>query len=314
MKKHRQHHVWQHYLEPWTAGGKIFCLIDGKPCRPNTKNVAVERHFYKLQRLTEKDLICLKLFIIDTGPSHAKPLHREFLALLLGPRAFVEQYRHMLKNPEEMEAELEKQEINVLEDYHAGIENSFAKMLEAIKKGDISFYNNDAECILFARYMATQYMRTKGIKVRMIEMFQQKMGVDISRIWDIASLMQAVNIGCSLFLGRKRQQLVLVRNNTDVEFITGDQPVVNLHGGGDGTKAPTNLCMYYPIGPRTALIWGDVDEEVPYTTETLTLEDASEFNRRMVADSHSQVFGHSAASLEQFVSRKAVIRDPQLLA
>jgi hypothetical protein len=57
----------------------------------------------------------------------------------------------MLKNPEEMEAELETQEINVLEDYHASIENSFAKMLEAIRRGDISFYHNDAECILFAR-------------------------------------------------------------------------------------------------------------------------------------------------------------------
>jgi hypothetical protein len=300
MRKHRQHHVWQHYLEPWTADGKIFCLINGKPCQPNTRNVAVERHFYKLQRLTEKDLVLLKLFIIDTGPSHAKQLHEEFLALLLGPRVVVEQYRHMLKNPEEMEAELETQEINVLEDYHASIENSFAKMLEAIRRGDISFYQNDAECILFARYMATQFMRTKGIKVRMIEMFQQKMGVDISRIWDIASLMQAVNIGCSLFLGRKRQQLVLVRNTTDVEFITSDQPVINLHGGSDRTNPPTNLCMYYPIGPRTAMIWGDINEEVSYATQTLTAADVSGLNRRMVAGSHSQVFGHSAASLEDF--------------
>ena len=301
MKKHRQHHVWQSYLEPWTADGKVFCLLDGRICRPNTRNVAVERHFYKLHRLTETDLAFLKLFIIDTGPAHAKSLHEEFLGLLLAPRAFVEQYRDMLKNSEEMEAFLEAQEINVLEDYHASIENSFAKTLEEVRKGNISFYSNDAECIVFARYMATQFMRTKGIKVRMIEMFQQKMSVDISRVWDIASLMQAVNIGCSLFLGRKRQQLVLVRNITDVEFITGDQPVINLHGCGDKTKAPTSLCMYYPIGPRTAMIWGDVDEEVPYTTETLKVADVSELNRRMVADSHSQVFGHSAASLEQFV-------------
>ena len=278
----------------------MYCLIDGKLCHPNTKNVAVERHFYKLHRLNDRDIACLKLLIIDTGPSHAKSLHEKFLRLLLAPRAFIEQYRHMLNNVEEIEALVETHEINVLEDYHASIENSFAKMLEAIRNGDISFYHDQAECILFARYMATQYMRTKGIKVRTIEMFQRNMGIDVSRIWDIASLMQAVNIGCSLFLGRKRQQLVLLRNDTDVECVTSDQPVINLHGG-NRPKAPTKLSLYYPIGPRDALIWGEVDEEVPYSTDTLTAAQVSEFNRRMNADSHSQVFGHSAASLRPFV-------------
>jgi hypothetical protein len=298
-KKHRQHHVWQYYLEPWTANGKVFSLIGGKPCRPNTKNVAVERHFYRLHRLTEADLKFIKLFIIDAGPAHAKRLHEEFLAALLAPRAFVEQNRHRLKNLEKIEELLETLEINVLEDYHANIENSFATTLLAIRNGDISFYEDQAECIMFARYMATQYMRTKAIKVRMIETFQRNVGMDISRIWDIASLMHGVNIGCSLFLGRKQQALVLVRNNTNVEFITGDQPVINLHGG-DRSKAPTQLCMYYPIGPSMALIWGDVNERVAYTSETLTTEQVADLNNKMVAASHSQVFARTETSLAHF--------------
>jgi hypothetical protein len=44
-RKHRQQHVWQYSLEPWTGNGKVFCVTDGKLCRPNTKNVAVERSF-----------------------------------------------------------------------------------------------------------------------------------------------------------------------------------------------------------------------------------------------------------------------------
>jgi hypothetical protein len=295
-RKHRQHHVWQHYLEPWASGGKIFGLINGKLCQPHPKNVAVERHFYKLHRLTAADLDLLKLFI-DIGPSHARRLHEDFVAALLMPRAFVEQHKEHLKNPEEMEEILLTQETNVLEDYHASIENSFAPTLQAIRKGDLSFYNDTQECITFARYMATQYMRTKGIKVGMIDIFQRKNGLDISRVWDIASLMQGVNIGCSLFLGRKRQQLMLLRNNTEVEFITGDQPVINLHGG-DRSKAPEQLCIYYPIDPRAALIWDDVDEKIPYTTERLTAEQVSDLNQRMFAAAHSQVFGRTAASLE----------------
>jgi hypothetical protein len=299
-RKHRQHHVWQYYLEPWANGGKIFGLINGKPCQPHTKNVAVERHFYRLHRLTAADLTLLKLFI-DIGQSHARGLHEDFVTALLAPRAFVEQHKEHLKNPAEMEEILLTQEINVLEDYHASIENSFAPTLRAIRKGDLSFYEDTQECISFARYMATQYMRTKGIKVGMIDIFQRKNGLDISRVWDIASLMQGVNIGCSLFLGRKRQQLMLLRNSTDVEFVTGDQPIINLHGG-DRSKAPEQLCMYYPVDPRAALIWGDVDEKIPLTSETLTAEQVLDLNRRMFAASHSQVFGRTAASLERFAT------------
>lgn len=68
------------------------------------------------------------------------------------------------------------------------IEGSFASTLRKLRQGDISFYSNDSDCIMFARYIATQCMRTKGIKVRMIETFQRANGIDISRIWDVLSL------------------------------------------------------------------------------------------------------------------------------
>src|SRR5260370_12790935 len=130
MRKHRQHHVWQHYLEPWTIKKKIFCLREGKIFHPDTKNVAVERDFYKLQRLTDEDIAFLKLFVIDVGPAYSKPIHEDFLRELLAPRAFVEQHRHMLKNPADVDAYLETQEINLLEDRHIGIQTSFSTPLQ----------------------------------------------------------------------------------------------------------------------------------------------------------------------------------------
>jgi hypothetical protein len=299
-KKHRQHHVWQHYLEPWTVKRKLFCLRDGKVFHPDTKNVAVEHDFYRLQRLTVEDIAFLKLVVIDAGPALAKALHEDFLRALLAPRAFVEQYEHMAKDPAEIDALLETHETNVLENYHMSIESSFSTMLRQLREGDMSFYSNEADCITLSRYIATQYMRTKGIKVRMIETFQQANSIDISRIWDIMSLMQAVNIGCSLFLGRKRQQLVLLHNTTGVAFITGDQPVINLHGG-NRPKPPTKLSMYYPISPTAALIWGEVDEKVPYSTETLTAAQVLAFNARIASESHSQVFAFSEHSLKSFL-------------
>jgi hypothetical protein len=171
-------------LEPWANGGKIFGLINGKPCQPHTKNVAVERHFYRLHRLTAADLTLLKLFI-DIGQSHARGLHEDFVTALLAPRAFVEQHKNTSKIPAEMEEILLTQENQRAGGLSCQHRELVAPTLRAIRKGDLSFYEDTQECISFARYMATQYMRTKGIKVGMIDIFQRKNGLDISRVWTL---------------------------------------------------------------------------------------------------------------------------------
>jgi Protein of unknown function (DUF4238) len=138
-------------------------------------------------------------------------------------------------------------------------------------------------------------MRTKGIKVRTIELIRQKNGQDLSRIWDIMSHMFSVNIGASLFLERKKRKLVLIENSTDVTFITGDQPVINLHG--NRLHPPTTLSLYYPLAPRLALILGEVDEDPATSTDRLTPARVLALNTKIVEASHSQVFGHSEASI-----------------
>jgi hypothetical protein len=138
-------------------------------------------------------------------------------------------------------------------------------------------------------------MRTKGIKVRTIELIRQKNGQDLSRIWDIMSHMFSVNIGASLFLERKKRKLVLIENNTDLTFITGDQPVINLHG--NRPHPPTTLSLYYPLAPRHALILGEVDEDPVPSTDRLARAQVLALNTKIVEASHSQVFGHSEASI-----------------
>src|ERR1700733_2153449 len=94
-------------------------------------------------------------------------------------------------------------------------------------------------------------------KAKTIETLKQKRGLDISRIWGIMSHMFAANIGMGVYLERRKRQLVLVENGTDLPFLTGDQPVRKLHG--DGRKSPATLSWYYPISPRLALLLTEVD-------------------------------------------------------
>jgi Protein of unknown function (DUF4238) len=113
--------------------------------------------------------------------------------------------------------------------------------------------------------------------------------------------MFATNIGGDLFEGRKRRKLILVHNRTDVPFVTGDQPAINLKGR--RPHPPKSLSIYYPISPQLALLLADVDEEPLVATEGLTGAQASMLNEKMLRASYKQVFGQSEISLTSLGGR-----------
>jgi hypothetical protein len=117
----------------------------------------------------------------------------------------------------------------------------------------------------------------------------------LERIWNIIIHMSATNIGGSLYLERKRRKLIIVNNRTDVAFITGDQPVINLKGA---RPAPADrLSIFYPIAPNAALLMADFDEEPLFPAEGLTRDQAATLNRMLFQASYKQVFGLSAECL-----------------
>jgi hypothetical protein len=300
MKKRRQHHVWQRYLKSWAVDDKIYCLKDGAIFATNTTNVAVERDFYKLQKLTPDDVALIENLIIAPAHPLAKQNHENLLRQFTLPARFVEENRDRLHNLDKIEELLDVHHTNALEDYHAGIEDSFLPTLEDLLRNDLSFYESNDRCIGFLYFICNQYMRTKGIRERSIERVKGRNEQDLSRIWNIAALMLAYNIGMGLFLERKSRKLILVENRTDVPFITGDQPIINLHG--DGLRPPEELCLYYPLSPNVALLLTEVDSEPAFSTDSLTSAQATSLNERMLEACHSQLFGQTEASLLPYKS------------
>ncbi|WP_161495864.1 DUF4238 domain-containing protein [Bradyrhizobium japonicum] len=118
----------------------------------------------------------------------------------------------------------------------------------------------------------------------------------LERIWNIAIHMSATNIGGSLYVERKRRALIIVNNDTDTPFITGDQPTINLKG--IRPEPADRLSIFYPISPTAALLMADVDEEPAFPADGLTREQALTLNRSIFRASYKQVFARSAGSLE----------------
>jgi hypothetical protein len=103
-----------------------------------------------------------------------------------------------------------------------------------------------------------------------------------------------------VYLERKKRRLVIIENMTESAFITGDQPVINLHGGGE--KSPAALSWYYPISPHLALLLPEVDEEPAVSTESLTSAQVDDLNEKIVTASHRQVFAQSPSSLKPYAN------------
>ena len=300
VKKRRQHHVWQHFLKAWSTDGQLYCLMNGRIFPTGATAIAVEQDFYKIAKLTATDIALIRLLVIEVEGLHplTRKNHEAFLRMVTAPAAFEGRAAHL-------DDLIDIFRTNALEDYHARIEASFLPLLKSALRKDISFYSDARSCITLFHFLASQHMRTKGVKVRTIDNLKRKSGLDASRIWGIMSHMFAVNIGMGVFAERRNRKFILVENATGLEFITGDQPLINLHGG-DGEKSPATLSWYYPISPRLALFLTAVDEEPAFTTAGLTSAQVSDLNAKIADAGHSQVFAQSRESLEPYVSKAKI--------
>nr|WP_295744927.1 DUF4238 domain-containing protein [uncultured Acidocella sp.] len=299
QRKPHQHHVWQYYLRAWSVDGKVSFLQNHKIDATGTNVLGVKKNFYKIKSITDEDVKLLHFLIaLDNVHPVARKHHEMVLQRILTPTLFVQKHREKLNNLDLIDDYLDAYNTNVVDDYHTNIESSFIPLLDRARNEDFSWYDNDQECISFFNYLAAQQMRTRGVKERTITRLKERMDLDVSRIWDIMALIFGFNIGCSLFLERKRRRLIVLHNKTAVSFITSDQPVVNLHANGE--TPPESASLYYPISPRIALYLPEPDKKSDIPLGTLTPDTANFLNLRIAQASHSQVYAQSAESLLAF--------------
>ena len=297
-RKKRQHHVWKHFLRSWEVDGRVTCLMDGRVFSTDPVNLAVEGDFYRFTKLDPADIDFIRRFVIDpaTHPS-AKRNHEALLRRLTTPDSFVDANRSRIANIEDVEAALDMFRTNILEELHAGTEERFKPLLDRLLASDTGFYYEKTLTIDFLHYLCMQHMRTKGIKAATVFSLRSLSNVDVAKMWSIISQMFSVKIGASLYLERCDRKLVLLENRTDTDFITGDQPTLNLSAGSG--KVPDSLVFYYPISPMLALILTETDGRTPLTNEGLTSDQVRDLNARMAKAAHSQIYGRSEASVRQ---------------
>lgn len=292
----RQHHVWRSYLAEWATEGKIFCLSEGQIFDTNPVNVGVERDFYKLPDLADEDIkVILSLIEHVTHPA-AKELFENMIVEFSLPKRLKE-FGQEVGRAGFIEA-ADERAIQLEEKMHSLFEGHMADIFKAIRRKDLSFYDDPVLCGQFCHFLCLQSFRTKGVQQRIFSGAAGKQYAEtMERIWPLVRQIKAVEIGAGLMLARKKRPLILLENETEVPFITGDQPVINLLGA-DYKTPPKYLALYYPLSPKLAVILDEATERTGYVSGPMSVDEVILLNSRIQAAAHKQIFGSTRAVLE----------------
>jgi hypothetical protein len=266
MRKRRHHYVPKFYLEPWSENGQILCLRKGKIKHVGLSDVGVEKDFYAASDLTPEDIEVLRRGVIAPSNEGARAIHES----LLRDFAQVAYANRLLKESPEMADEAKKvireTVSNLDENYHEAIEHDLQYALKCMLSGSVAFFSDVPEAGSFLRAVALFSLRTKARREAMKSRVQMPLAnASIDRIFGPMIHMLAVNVGGNLLVDRAQFRIVLVDNETAVPFITGDQPVINIHEHCDAMGTPRGGMVYaaFPKDGDAVRSCGTCAEESP---------------------------------------------------
>ncbi|NVJ14231.1 DUF4238 domain-containing protein [Myxococcus sp. AM010] len=295
-KIRKQHYVWEHYLTGWAVGGKVWCQRGKNRFQTSTENIAQRRDFYRLREMSERDVLLVNQYIDQMAP-HLQEMARGWIPVFTDLFEIRKLYRATGQQDAELEKELDVAINNTEEDLHSSIENAAVPILAALRQGDFSILDDQESYVDFASYMAAQHLRTYAMEARMLQNAKMlvQLGANMEAIWGILRTISVTSAGFHFFSEHDSTRLTILNASPSSEFITGDQPMLNLLS--DGVTPPAKLELYYPLAPSRALLMDFGHSKATRESRALSIEEVQIYNRRIAKSSEGQVYASSEAAL-----------------
>lgn len=193
--------------------------------------------------------------------------------------------------PDDIMEVVDRKNVEGLEDQMCRYETAFWVILDALRRGDVSPLNDKNNVLAFVDYTLTQFLRTpkylelartieanynekvaKHIRLAIVYRFKKHLLAEINSM-------------------KKVYRIELIRNDTNLDFIIGDVPIVNL----EGHEYPKHMDMFLPISPRLAVFMGEKSRLRTENSYLLSLDSESvdSLNRRICEESVLQIYAKS---------------------
>lgn len=296
----RQHYVWAHYLQAWTTNGSLWSwyLPTGKRFSTTPSNVANRRYFYGLTEMSEFDATILREMVKAADPA-AQQLHQDWHAFFDGvfARRKEEQRHGELSADRAREYEIEVN--NFEEDYLSRkVEGPTVRFLDALRKGDLSSIDasqSTDDLQHFGYFLGLQYLRTPKIIEHPINSRLKTAGLNPNSA--AYRHLFATNLGWAFASRRTQHRVCLLEAPENVDFITCDQPVYNLHAGPKFNPRSEKFDLYYPLSPRRAL--RITFQSAGASSERVKVHVARQYNDFIARLANEWIFAAGAKSLDR---------------
>ena len=254
------HFVWKEYLSGWSKDDKkILTSIKGGAFRfERLKNVCTKRYLYKMEKLTDIELLQIRHFYRDS-PIGVKKVNDNFLALW----QFACSLSDGFDSPEFSEL-VDKMRIQTGEDIQSNFERGYRPEIKDDLMNCKESFVGDADLLLdFGLYLFSQFLRTKKQKDRMVNSYMSALreghpdiGINPSKVWNplitIMANMAAYTLTC------KENLHIEFIKSSNYELITSDQPVINIAKNVDRDY----FKFYYPLSPSLGIVFPSDEYEV----------------------------------------------------
>ncbi len=278
MKK-SQHYVWKYYLKRWTNHDKIWCKRNNKIFNTSLDNIAHENYFNVLENINEEELGIVIGFLNKIDET-AKPIMEGNIQILL--------------NASKLKG---KNKIEYLENYHTFIENTGRPLLESLYSENTDFLSNQRNKDHFSYYLGLQYTRTKKIRQSLIKNFETDLKETYKNKINIETISHSFAFLSADFIGNwisSEGNFTLLKNNTEVDFITSDQPIYNHSSNYENLGTSDQMELFYPITPRLAVFISNKKIENFYASTNLI----EYYNNKIISEAEEFLFATNESQLK----------------
>lgn len=304
--KIKQHYVWRHYLSAWANDNCIWTYFKEQNTihQPGLMGVAQEKNFYKLIDLNEAEEKFLEKFIDYTSKPVVKGLNQDFLKMFTlhtKLKKVIDDINDTVVDKDKVNESLKELEQNLMEEAHSKIEKFGFELLKIRSLPDLIAIDQDDGLFEAILYICIQYFRTKNTRKSVLKNFEGDRFEEMAtKTYNILCFTLATNLTREISLN-KNLRFLLLHNDSDIKFITGDQPVVNLCETVDELGEVIDLDWFYPLNPTLALrLHFSTLQKEKFDSSVIDSIEVDKLNLKIFENSNFFVFANCKEQLEKF--------------
>ena len=302
--KKKQHYVWKKYLSAWSKDSQISTLLKlrNKIIHTALDRVGQERFFYALEEFTEEEENNLKDMIIRWSSDNVLEINMEFYHTFTS----YSKIKRALKNKDvgnfdmvNLDHSLSLLRSNTVENIHSRLENLGEKLISIRKFEDLRFLEDQDELFNGMLYVSFQYLRTKNMS-ETVKPVIPKFSYLSDKFINIFPFIYAPALAYSLTFV-KEVKFIFYDNQTEIDFITSDQPLINVKGHILRDNGVAQMDLYYPLSPKIAILIHYQEQREKYQHLLIEKEQIIAYNQQMFNSARDFIFAHNSAQLEHFI-------------